>query len=70
MKLELVENQPPLTGAVMPRLHTPWVEGNSKVDAIIKLAELIGQPLLEWQIVILRDMCAVDDNDQFIKKSS
>lgn len=70
MTLELVENKPALTGAVMPRLHTPWVEGESKVDAIIELAERIGQPLLEWQIVILRDMCAVDENDQFIKKSS
>ena len=70
MKLELVENPPPLTGAVRPRLHTPWLEGESKVDAIIELAERIGQPLLEWQIVILRDMCAVDENDQFVKKSS
>ena len=69
MTLELVENKPALTGAVRPRLHTPWVEGESRVDAIIELAERIGQPLLEWQIVILRDMCAVDDNDQFIKKS-
>ena len=43
MKLELVENPPPLTGAVMPRLHTPWVGGQSKVDAIIELADLKQQ---------------------------
>ena len=70
MTLELVENKPALTGAVMPRLHTPWLGGNSKVDAIIELAEAIGQPLLEWQKVILTDMCAVDENDMFIKKSN
>ena len=70
MTLELVENKPPLMGAVMPRLHTPWLGGESKVDAIIELAEKIGQPLLEWQIVILRDMCAVDEAGMFIKKSN
>jgi len=70
MTLELVEAAPALTGAILPRLHTPWVEGNSRVDAIIELSERIGQPLLEWQSVILRDMCAVDENDMFVKKSS
>jgi phage terminase large subunit-like protein len=70
MTLELIKNKPILMGAVMPRLHTPWVAGKSRVGEIIALAEAIGQPLLEWQKVILTDMCAVDENNMFIKKSS
>jgi phage terminase large subunit-like protein len=70
MSLELVENKPALTGAILPRLHTPWLKGESKVDAVIELAERIGEPLLQWQIEILRDMLAVDENDMFIKKST
>lgn len=64
------EVKQPLRGALNPRLHTPWVEGKSRVDEIIALAELIGEPLLDWQKVILTDMCAVDENNMFIKKSS
>jgi phage terminase large subunit-like protein len=56
-------------GASHPRLHTPWVGGNSRVNEIIELAEKISMPLLEWQKLILKDMCAVDENNMFKKKS-
>jgi phage terminase large subunit-like protein len=64
------KSKPLLTGALKPRLHTPWVGGQSRVNEIIELAEMIGQPLLEWQKLILTDMCAVDENNMFVKKSS
>jgi phage terminase large subunit-like protein len=70
MTTELVQIKPPLMGAIRPRLHTPFVGGVSKVDQVIELAELIGQPLLEWQKLILTDMLAVDENGMFVKKSS
>jgi phage terminase large subunit-like protein len=70
MTTELVQNKPALMGAIRPRLHTPWVGGVSKVDAVIELAEKIGQPLLEWQKIVLTDMLAVDENDMFVKKSA
>jgi phage terminase large subunit-like protein len=70
MSVKLVKEIPKLTGAKLPRLHTPWINGKSRVDEIAQLAEAIGQPLLEWQRLILSDMCSVDENNMFIKKSS
>ena len=63
------ESKQVLRGALNPRLHTPWVGGKSRVDEIVALAELIGEPLLDWQKIILTDMCAVDENNMFKKKS-
>jgi phage terminase large subunit-like protein len=60
----------PLMGATHPRLHTPWLKGESRGWEIAELAEKIGQPLLPWQRLILDDMSAVDENGMFIKKSS
>jgi phage terminase large subunit-like protein len=60
----------PLMGALTPRLHTPWLKGESRGWEIAELAEKIGQPLLPWQRLILDDMSAVDENGMFIKKSS
>jgi phage terminase large subunit-like protein len=59
-----------LVGDLKPRLHSPWLKGKSRVDEVIELAEKIGQPLLEWQKLILKDMLTVDSNDQFIKRST
>jgi phage terminase large subunit-like protein len=59
-----------LVGDLKPRLHSPWLKGKSRVDEVIELAEKIGQPLLEWQKLILKDMLTVDSNNQFIKRST
>jgi phage terminase large subunit-like protein len=67
---DVIQNKTPLMGALKPRLHTPWVGGNSRVNEIIELAENIGQPLLDWQKLILTDMCAVDEKNMFHKKSA
>ena len=66
----MAKRAPKLTGAKLPRLHTPWVGGKSRVDEIAALADAIGQPLLGWQKTILKDMCVVDKQNMFIKKSS
>jgi hypothetical protein len=66
----MAKRAPKLTGAKLPRLHTPWVGGKSRVDEIAALADAIGQPLLGWQKTILKDMCSVDSKNMFIKKSS
>jgi len=60
----------PLRGALKPRLHSPWLKGKTKGDQIAELAERIGQPLLAWQKLILDDMCGVDKDDMFIRKTS
>jgi len=59
-----------LVGDLKPRLHSTWLKGKSRVDEVIELAEKIGQPLLEWQKLILKDMLTVDSNNQFIKRST
>ena len=58
-----------LKGAVIPRIHTPLIEGQSKVGEIIELAERIGQPLLEWQKWVLDDMMKVDADGNFQRRT-
>jgi phage terminase large subunit-like protein len=58
-----------LVGDLKPRLHSPWLKGKSRVDEVAQFAKQIGQPLLAWQHLILKDMLTVDKNDAFIKRS-
>jgi phage terminase large subunit-like protein len=60
----------PLRGALKPRLHSPWLKGETKGTLVAELAERIGQPLLDWQKLILNDMCTVDKNQMFIRKTN
>jgi len=60
----------PLRGAVKPRLHSPFLKGKTRGDEVAELAEKIGQPLLDWQKLIINDMCSVDKDDLFIRKSA
>ena len=59
-----------LRGALKPRLHSPWLKGESKGAQVAELAERIGQPLLEWQRLILDDMLTMDKKGMFIRKTS
>jgi phage terminase large subunit-like protein len=58
-----------LVGDLKPRLHSPFLTGESKINDVIELANKIGQPLLKWQELILKDMLTVDKKQQFIRKS-
>ena len=60
----------PLRGALKPRLHSPWLKGETKGTLVAELAERIGQPLLDWQKLILNDMCTVDKQGMFIRKTN
>jgi phage terminase large subunit-like protein len=60
----------PLRGAIKPRLHSPFLKGKTRGGEVAELAERIGQPLLDWQKLIINDMCALDKDDMFIRKSS
>ena len=59
-----------LRGALKPRLHSPWLKGETKGSQVAELAERIGQPLLDWQRLILDDMCTVDKQGMFIRKTN
>jgi phage terminase large subunit-like protein len=70
MAKEVTKTKPKLLGASHPRLHTPWLKGQTRGGEIAELARRIGQPLLPWQELILNDMSAIDEDGMFIKKSS
>jgi phage terminase large subunit-like protein len=59
-----------LRGALKPRLHSPWLKGETRGTLVAELAERIGQPLLDWQKLILDDMCTVDKQGMFIRKTN
>ena len=70
MAKEVTKTKPKLLGATHPRLHTPWLKGETRGGEIAELARRIGQPLLPWQELILNDMSVIDEDGMFIKKSS
>jgi phage terminase large subunit-like protein len=59
-----------ITGAVEPRLHSPYLKGKSKVNDVIELAEMIKMPLLPWQKFVLTDMLRVDSKGMWIRKTN
>ena len=59
----------PLVGAVKPRICTPFLKGASKVGEVAELAEKIGMPLLDWQLLVLEDMLRVDAKGEFRRKT-
>ena len=59
----------PLTGHTKPRIHTPYLKGDSKVDELADLAEKIGIPLMPWQRHVLEDMLRVDEQGNWRRKT-
>jgi len=60
----------PRMGHTEPRLHSPYLKGPSRGKEIAELAESIGIPLLPWQNFVISDMCTVDENNMFIRKTN
>ena len=59
----------PLVGHVKPRIHTPFLKGDSRVQEVADLAEKIGMPLLDWQRFVLEDMLRIDEKGEFKRKT-
>jgi phage terminase large subunit-like protein len=59
-----------LIGSTEPRIHTPLLKGNSKVDEVADLAEKIGLPLIPWQRFVLQDLLSTDESDNWRKKTA
>jgi phage terminase large subunit-like protein len=59
----------PLMGAVEPRIHTPYLKGESRVDELIEFCEKIGRELMPWQKHVLRDMLQVDKDGKWRRKT-
>jgi phage terminase large subunit-like protein len=58
-----------LVGQKIPRIHTPFLKGDSRVQEVADLAEKIGMPLLEWQRFILEDMLRIDAAGEFRRRT-
>jgi phage terminase large subunit-like protein len=59
-----------LIGSTTPRIHTPLLTGNTKAQEVADLAVQIGLPLIPWQRWVLDDLLAVDDADNWRKKTA
>lgn len=59
----------PLRGKEEPRIHTPYLKGNSRADELIEFCEKIGRELMPWQKHVLKDMLQVDKDGKFKRKT-
>ena len=59
----------PLRGATKPRLQNVPLKGQTKLQDVKDLCEIVGMPLLPWQEYVLKDMLTVDKNGMFIRKT-
>ena len=64
----MVKPKTPL-GSTKPRVHTPFLKGKTRGDEVIEFAKKLGQPLMPWQELIVKDMFHVDKNDKFIRRT-
>jgi phage terminase large subunit-like protein len=58
-----------LRGATKPRLHSPLLKGESKLQDVKDIAAIIGEELLPWQEFVLKDMLTVDKAGFWVRKS-
>jgi len=58
-----------LRGATKPRLHSPLLKGENKLQDVKDIAKMIGEELLPWQEFVLKDMLTVDKKGMWIRKS-
>ena len=58
-----------LRGATKPRVHSPLLKGESKLDDVKDIAKIIGEELLPWQEFVLKDMLTVDKKGMWVRKS-
>lgn len=56
-------------GSTKPRVHTPLLKGKTRGDEVIEFAKRLGEPLMPWQELIVKDMFTVDGKDKFIRRT-
>jgi phage terminase large subunit-like protein len=56
-------------GSTNPRVHTPLLKGKTRGDEVIEFAERIGEPLMPWQKLIVKDMFTVGKDNKFIRRT-
>ena len=59
-----------LRGATKPRLQSIPLKGETKLQDVKDLCEIIGMPLLPWQEHVLKDMLTVDKSGAWVRKTN
>ena len=59
-----------LRGATKPRLHSPLLKGQNKLQDVKDLCEIVNIPLMPWQEFVLKDMLTVDKKGNWIRKTN
>ncbi len=58
-----------MVGATKPRVHSPLLKGKTRGDEVIEFAKRLGQPLMPWQELIVKDFFSIDSKDKFIRRT-
>lgn len=56
-------------GSTKPRVHTPLLKGKTRGDEVIEFAKKLGEPLMPWQELIVKDMFTVGKDEKFIRRT-
>ena len=59
-----------LLGATKPRLYTPFLKGQNKLQDVKDLCTIVGIPLLPWQEYVLKDMLTIDKAGLWVRKTN
>ena len=59
-----------LRGAIKPRLHSPLLKGENKLQDVLDLCKIIEQPLLPWQEFVLKDMLTIDKEGMWVHRTN
>jgi phage terminase large subunit-like protein len=59
-----------LRGATKPRLHSPLLKGENKLQDVKDLCKIVNMDLMPWQEFVLKDMLTVDKKGSWIRKTN
>jgi len=60
----------PLRGRTKPRIENVPLAGESKIQDILDLCEIIKMPLLPWQEYVLKDMLTINPQGFWVRKTN
>lgn len=56
-------------GSTKPRVHTPFLKGTTRGDEVIEFAKRLGEPLMPWQELLVRDMFTIGKDSKFVRRT-
>jgi phage terminase large subunit-like protein len=59
-----------LRGATKPRLHSPLLKGENKLQDVKDLCAIVKMDLMPWQEFVLKDMLTIDKKGMWIRKTN